>query len=95
MVEIRKAVSAFQIGCRAGSTRSAERGDCEVSGCGVGDGAPHVLWLGSYERPRIGGKNDDGDVSPGQALLKHNILVAGDKGIETGLFGSVQQLPVR
>jgi hypothetical protein len=69
-----KAVSAPQIACRAGSARAAECRDGEVSGCGVGDAAPHDLRLGSYERPCIGGKDDDGDVSSSEMSHKESAM---------------------
>src|SRR5229473_2915794 len=67
----------------------------KVPGEAFGDGALHGLRLGSYCCSPVGGKDDDADVSPGEVLLKDKVLVAGDKGLETGLFGFVQQLPVR
>src|ERR1700719_2200804 len=89
-------LSALQIRSRPGPALAAGQGDAgESSGRGVGDGALHGLRLDSYCCPPVGGKDDDGDVSPGEVLLKDKVLVAGDKGLETGLFGFVQQLPVR
>src|SRR5580693_6934899 len=89
-------LSAPQIRSRPGPALAAGQGDAgESSGRGVGDGALHGLRLDSYCCPPVGGKDDDGDVSPGEVLLKDKVLVAGDKGLETGLFGFVQQLPVR
>src|ERR1700739_1044642 len=43
-----------------------------------------VCGLGSYCCPPVGRKDDDGDVSPGEVLLKDKVLVAGDKALETG-----------
>src|SRR5216683_2818273 len=89
-------LSALQIWSWPGPARPAGQGDGgESSGRSVGDGAPDRLRLGSYCCPPVGGKDDDGDVSPGEVLLKDKVLVAGDKGLETGLFGFVEQLPVR
>src|ERR1700730_8406547 len=89
-------LSAPQIRSRPRPALAAGQGDARESpGRGVGDGAPDGLRLGSYCCPPVGGKDDDGGVSPGEVLLKDKVLVAGDKGLETGLFGFVQHLPVR
>jgi hypothetical protein len=72
-------LSALQIRSRPGPALAAGQGDAgESSGRGVGDGALHGLRLGSYCCPPVGGKDDDGDVSPGEVLLKDKVLVAGD-----------------
>src|ERR1700737_5001586 len=87
-------LSALQGRSRPGPALAAGQDDAgESSRRGVGDGALHGLRLGSYCCPPVGGKDDDGDVSPGEVLLKDKVLVAGDKGLETGLFGFVQQNP--
>ncbi len=70
------------------------KGDAgESSGRGVGDGALHGLRLGSYCCPPVGGKDDDGDFSPGEVLLKDKVLVAGDKGLEPAFSASSSNCP--
>jgi hypothetical protein len=73
-----------------GSARTAERGNGECSGRGIDDGALDDLRLRADQRPRIGGKDDDGDVSADEVLLENHVLVAGDESLETGLLGDVE-----
>jgi hypothetical protein len=68
-------LSALQVRSRPGPALAAGQGDAgESSGRGVGDGALHGLRLGSYCCPPVGGKDDDGDVSPGDVLLKDHAV---------------------
>ena len=78
---------------RPGSVPAAEPGSSEISGCGVGDGAPHALRLGSHYRPDIGGEEDD-NFSPGEVLLENDVLIASDERVETGLLRSIEQVAV-
>jgi hypothetical protein len=80
---------------RAGSPHWAEGGEGECSRRGVGDRALNSLRLGAYQWPRVCGKEDDSDIPAGKILLEDEVLVGGNKRLETGLFGFVEQLPVR
>jgi len=74
----------------AGIGADAERGDGECSGRGVGNDALDDLRLRAYQRPRIDGKDDDHNVSAGEALLENHVRVVGDESLETGLLGGVE-----
>ena len=39
-------------------------------------------------------KDNDGDISAGEILLKRKALIAGDERFDTGLLGFVEQLAV-
>jgi hypothetical protein len=91
---LRSTISTRAEACRSRwppePARRAEPGNGECSRRSVGNGALHALRLGAYQRPRIGREDNDGDASPGEVLLKDEVLVAGEDCVETGFLGFIQ-----